>query len=163
MTWFNKFRLKSHKTTIDDLMDDILSDALVKLEMKLIPIGFSKINSITRTNYRYKLDFKCKLKPLLSHMTVADKNIFWNTRRNLLGKYSERNPPTILKYKHFYVCLYRYRHKYHAFSLSEELGLFEISEIIDIDTENIHKFLGNLNDSNLKEFRRNNLIDDLLL
>lgn len=140
MNWFKKEIFKGD--TVESLMDEILADPLVKVEMKLTPLGFRK----TYINQHYNLYILIQSLPI----SQRDMNKICN------------NGVNFLKYKDFYVCLYRRKGENQVFAISEEIGLVEITEVIGMNSNDIQRVLGDLNDSSLKEFRRNNLIDNLL-
>ena len=157
MSWFKKVKSVYKEPTLEELMDDILADPFVQIEIQMRPLGFRKRQRIEYEDHKYRFV------DAIYSISFEDKNKFWNISKNLLGKYVNNKTPIILRHECFYVSLYRFRNKNHVYGLSEKLGLIDLKEIMTMNSNEIAKVLGDLDDiDNLRQFMRNNTIDNLI-
>lgn len=160
MNWFRKSKTIYRKPTIDEMIDEILSDPLVQLEMNLRKLGF---NRIYQGDYYYN-----KLTYFINKLQWRNKYKFWNVKSNIFGVLNT-NKPIILRYEYFFVSLYKFKYTgltftdgLNVYAVSGKLGLIDLKNIIGMKSDEIAKVLGDLDDiDNLRQFMRNNKIDKL--
>jgi len=158
------FRRIIKEESLGDLMEDITTSTEFEFESKLRKLGFRKI--IEKCN---KLGFmnqggserKKKLGRLITELSHNDAMRFTNDRKPYTYEYVKR-PPIYFYIGDFFVSLTKNRFKYNVYYIKDDGYISDISNIIDMEVEEISRFLGNLGDSNAKIFDRNNKIEKIL-